>query len=157
MADVEKQITKFIVVDQASKLSDLAIGHQQIIFIEDKKKIALDFDGKRTFYNHVEVLKTENERKELTAPESGFFYFVVGTATIWFYNEKWIRATAPPEEIVFIGTSLPELGSENTLYVNKKIGEEGISVWDVETQSYKIIAEKVKAISLSKIGKLFNH
>ena len=156
MADVEKQITKFIVVDQASKLSDLAIGHQQIIFIEDKKKIALDFDGKRTFYNHVEVLKTENERNK---PKTDDFrvYFVVGTATIWFYNEKWIRATAPPEEIVFIGTSLPELGSENTLYVNKKIGEEGISVWDVETQSYKIIAEKVKAISLSKIGKLFNH
>ena len=157
MADVEKQITKLIVADQASKLSDLAIGHQQIIFIEDKRKIALDFDGKRTFYNHVEVLQTEVERKELTAPEGGLFYFVVGTATIWFYDEKWIRVTAPPEEIVFIGTSLPELGSENTLYVNKKIGEEGISVWDVETQSYIFIAGKAKAISLSKIGGLFNH
>ena len=157
MADVEKLITKLIVTDQASKLSDLAIGHQQIIFIEDKRKIALDFDGKRTFYNHVEVLKTENERKELTAPESGLFYFVVGTATIWFYDEKWIRVTAPPEEIVFIGTSLPELGSENTLYINKKSGEEGISVWDVETQSYIFIAGKAKAISLSKIGGLFNH
>lgn len=156
MADVEKQITKLIVADQASKLSDLAIGHQQIIFIEDKRKFALDFDGKRTFYNHVEVLQTENERKELTAPESGLFYFVVGTATIWFYDEKWIRVTAPPEEIVFIGTSLPELGSENTLYINKKSGEEGISVWDVETQSYIFIAGKAKAISLSKIGGLFN-
>ena len=157
MADVEKQITKLIVVDQASKLSDLAIGHQQIIFIEDKRKIALDFDGKRIFYNHVEVLQTENERKELTTPESGLFYFVVSTATIWFYDKKWIRVTAPPEEIVFIGTSLPELGSENTLYVNKKTGEEGIFVWDGETQSYKIITEKVKAISSSKIGALFNH
>ena len=155
MANVEKQITKFIVVDQASKLSDLAIGHQQIIFIEDKRKIALDFDGKRTFYNHVEVLQTEDERKELTTPESGLFYFVVGTATIWFYNKKWIRVTAPPEEIVFIGTSLPELGSENTLYVNKKSGEEGISVWDAETQSYIFIAGRVKAISSSKIDELF--
>lgn len=157
MENVEKQITKLIVADHASKLSDLAIGHQQIIFIEDKRKIALDFDGKRTFYNHVEVLQTEVERKELTTPESGLFYFVIGTATIWFYDKKWICVTAPPKEIVFIGTSLPELGSENKLYVNKKSGEEGISVWDAETQSYKIIAEKVKAISLSKIGKLFNH
>lgn len=155
MADVEKQITKLIVADQASKLSDLAIGHQQIIFIEDKRKIALDFDGKRTFYNHVEVLKTENERKELTTPESGLFYFVIGTATIWFYDGKWIRVTAPPEEIVFIGTSLPELGLENTLYVNKKNGEEGVFVWDVETQSYIFIAGKAKAISPSKIDGLF--
>ena len=155
MENVEKQITKLIVADHASKLSDLAIGHQQIIFIEDKRKIALDFEGKRTFYNHVEVLKTENERKELTAPESGLFYFVIGTATIWFYDEKWIRVTAPPEEIVFIDTSLPELGSENTLYVNKKNGEEGIFVWDVETQSYKFIAGKAKAISPSKIDGLF--
>lgn len=157
MIDVEKQITKLIVTDQASKLSDLAIGHQQIIFIEDKRKIALDFEGKRTFYNHIEVLQTENERKELTTPKSGLFYFVVDTATIWFYDEKWISVTTPPEEIVFIGTSLPELGSKNTLYINKKNGEEGISVWDVETQSYKFIAGKVKAISLSKIGELFNH
>ena len=155
MIDVEKQITKLIVADQASKLSDLAIGHQQIIFIEDKRKIALDFEGKRTFYNHVEVLKTETERKELTTPESGLFYFVIGTATIWFYDEKWIRVTAPPEEIVFIGTTLPELGSENTLYVNKKNGEEGIFVWDVETQSYIFIAGKAKAISPSKIDGLF--
>ena len=155
MADVEKQITKLIVADQASKLSDLAIGHQQIIFIQDKRKIALDFEGKRTFYNHVEVLKTENDLKELTTPESGLFYFVIGTATIWFYDEKWIRVTAPPEEIVFIGTSLPELGSENTLYVNKKNGEEGIFVWDVETQSYIFIAGKAKAISPSKIDGLF--
>lgn len=155
MENVEKQITKLIVADHASKLSDLAIGHQQIIFIEDKRKIALDFEGKRTFYNHVEVLKTENERKELTTPESGLFYFVIGTATIWFYDEKWIRITAPPEEIVFINTSLPELGSENTLYVNKKNGEEGIFVWNVETQSYIFIAGKAKAISPSKIDGLF--
>ena len=38
MDNVEKQITKFIVTDQASKLSDLAIGHRQIIFIKDKRK-----------------------------------------------------------------------------------------------------------------------
>lgn len=155
MADVEKQITKFIVTDQASKLSDLAIGHQQLIFIKDKRKIALDFNGKRNFYNHIEVLQTENERKELTTPEDGLFYFVVGTASLWFYNTKWIRVTAPPQEIIFIGTSLPELGSENTLYVNKKSGSESISVWDTETQSYKYIAGKAKAISPSRIDELF--
>ena len=151
----EKQITKFIVTDQISKLSDLAIGHKQIIFIKDKQKIALDYNGERIFYNHIEILQTENERKELTTQKNGIFYFVVGTASLWFYEEKWIRVTAPPEEIVFINTSFPKLGSENTLYVNKKIGSESISVWDVETQSYIFIAGKAKAISPSQIDGLF--
>ena len=151
----EKQITKFIVADQVSKLSDLAIGHQQIIFIKDKQKIALDYNGERIFYNHIEILQTENERKELTTQKNGIFYFVIGTASLWFYEEKWIRVTAPPEEIVFIDTLLPELGSENTLYVNKKTGSESISVWDTETQSYIFIAGKAKAISSSQIDGLF--
>lgn len=151
----EKQITKFIVADQVSKLSDLAIGHQQIIFIKDKQKIALDYNGERIFYNHIEILQTENERKELTTQKNGLFYFVIGTASLWFYEEKWIRVTAPPEEIVFIDTLLPELGSENTLYVNKKTGSESISVWDTETQSYIFIAGKAKAISSSQIDGLF--
>ena len=86
----EKQITKFIVADQVSKLSDLAIGHQQIIFIKDKQKIALDYNGERIFYNHIEILQTENERKELTTQKNGIFYFVIGTASLWFYEEKWI-------------------------------------------------------------------
>lgn len=157
MDNVEKQITKFIVTDHARKLSDLAIGHRQIIFIKDKKKIALDYNGERTFYNHIELLQTENERKEMTSPVDGLFYFVIGTASLWFYEKKWICVTAPPQEIVFIGTSFPELGSENTLYVKKKNGEEGISVWDAETKSYILIANKSKAISLSKIGELFNN
>ena len=91
----------------------------------------------------------------MTNPKDGLFYFVIGTCALWFYSEKWIRITTPPEEIVFIGTSIPELGSENTLYVNKKNGEESILVWDVETQSYIFIAGKAKAISLSQIDGLF--
>lgn len=155
MADTEKQITKFIVADQSSKLSDFAIGHKQIIFLQDKQKIALDYNGKRTFYNHIEILQTENYRKEMTTQKNGLFYFVIGTASLWFYEEKWIRVTSPPQEIVFIGTELPELGSENTLYVNKKKGNESISVWDTETQSYILIAKKNAVISSSRIDELF--
>ena len=150
-----KSILNLVVADQSSKLSDFAIGHQQIIFLQDKRKIALDYNGKRTFYNQIEILQTEAERKELTDTTQGLFYFCIGTATLWFYDTTWIPITTPPREIVFIGTELPELGSENTLYVNKKNGEESISVWDSQTQSYKFIAGKAKAISSSKIDELF--
>ena len=154
MADV-KSILNLVVADQSSKLSDFAIGHQQIIFLQDKRKIALDYNGKRTFYNQVEILQTEAERKELTDPLQGLFYFVIGTATLWFYDTTWISVTTPPQEIVCIGVEFPELGSENTLYVNKKIGNESISVWNNETQSYQFIAGKAKAISPSQIYGLF--
>ena len=77
MADV-KSILNLVVADQSSKLSDFAIGHQQIIFLQDKRKIALDYNGKRTFYNQIEILQTEAERKELTDPSQGLFYFVIG-------------------------------------------------------------------------------
>ena len=74
---------------------------------------------------------------------------------LWFYDSSWIPITTPPQEIVCIGVEFPELGSENTLYVNKKSGSESISVWDTETQSYKYIAGKARAISSSRIDELF--
>lgn len=154
MADT-KTILNLVVADKSSKLSDFAIGHQQIIFLQDKRKIALDYNGKRTFYNQVEILATDTEREELETPENGVFYFVIGKAMLWFYDSSWIPITTPPQEIVCIGVEFPELGSENTLYVNKKSGSESISVWDTETQSYKYIAGKARAISSSRIDELF--
>lgn len=154
MADT-KTILNLVVADKSSKLSDFAIGHQQIIFLQDKRKIALDYNGKRTFYNQVEILATDTEREELETPENGVFYFVIGKAMLWFYDSSWIPITTPPQEIVCIGVEFPELGSENTLYVNKKSGSESISVWDTETQSYKYIAGKARVISSSRIDELF--
>lgn len=154
MADT-KSILNLVVADQSSKLSDFAIGHQQIIFLEDRRVLALDYNGKRTFYNQIEILKTDDERKELASPTQGQFYFIIGTAMLWFYDSEWIRITTPPKEIVCIGTEFPLIGSENTIYVNKLSGSESISVWDIETQSYKFIAGKVKAISSSQIDGLF--
>ena len=150
-----KSILNLVVADQSSKLADFAIGHQQIIFLQDKRKIALDYNGKRTFYNQIEILQTDSERQELSDPIHGHFYFIIGTAMLWFYDSKWIRITTPPKEVVFIGTVLPELGSENTLYVNKEIGKESISVWNEETQSYILIAKKNAVISSSRIDELF--
>lgn len=141
MADMNTILT-VVVADVESKLSDFAIKDKQLIFLKEKRKIALDFNGKRTFYNQIEILQTDNERQTLKDPEVGLFYFVIGTATLWFYNSEWICITSPPQEIVFMGETLPELGSENTLYVNTE--EKTISVWDVEKQSYDIVANKTE-------------
>ena len=150
-----KSILNLVVADQSSKLSDFAIGHQQIIFLQDKRKIALDYNGKRTFYNQIEILETDAERKELADPIQGIFYFVIGTATLWFYDATWISVTTPPQEIVFIGDVLPEIGIENTLYINKEENNEYVAIWDNENKRYRTIAKNHDVISEEDIASLF--
>ena len=122
--------------------------------MKDKCKIALDLNGKRTFYNEIITFETEQERVELLAPISGCFYFVINTAVLWFYKDAWVQITTPPEEILFIGTELPELGSDNKLYINKE--KRNISVWDENGNGYITVGEVTGRISNAEIDKLFN-
>ena len=153
MADT-KTILNLVVADKKSKLSDFAIGHQQINFLQDKRVLALDYNGKRTFYNQIEILTTDVERQALESPLQDIFYFVIGTASLWFYDSDWVRITEPPKEILFIGDTLPEFGSENILYVDKDDKE--ISVWDEQLNQYIPIANYTQEASNEDIENLFN-
>ena len=134
-----------------SRLSDLTIKDAQLIFVKDKHKIALDLNGKRTFYNDITVLDTEPQRQDMLAPVNGCFYFVVGTAVLWFYQDEWIQVTSTPEQILFIGTELPGLGSDNKLYVNTN--ERNISVWD--GKSYIKVGEAISTVQTEDIDAFF--
>lgn len=140
-----------IIATNSNRLSDLAISDGQLIFIQDKSKIALDFNEKRKFYNDIEVVNTDQDRLDLT-PENGRFYFVIGTAVLWFYQDKWTQLTSVPESVLFIGTELPELGSENKLYINKN--NRNISIWDNGT--YITVGEVTSSISNEDIDALFD-
>lgn len=142
-----------IVSTEAKRLVDLPIVDAQLIFIKDRQKIAMDLDSKRTFYNDIEILDTESERQSIT-PVNGRFYFVIGTAVLWFYQDKWIQLTTPPQEFLFIGTELPTLGSENTLYVNKE--KQNISVWDDDLKSFIHVGEVTGSVTESEIDALFD-
>lgn len=99
MADTEKVILS-VVETTASRLPDLSIKNGRLIFVKDSQKIALDIDGKRTFYNQTVVLQTETERTSLLAPITGLFYFVIETAILWTYQaEGWIQITTPPASV----------------------------------------------------------
>lgn len=136
-----------------SRLPDLSIKNGQLIFIQDSQTIALDLNGKRTFYNEIITMDTEEQRQSILAPISGSYYFVIETAVLWTYHTTWIQITTPPEDIVFIGLTLPRLGQSKTLYVNKE--NCSISVWDDNSQSYQIIADKTQSISEDEISSLF--
>lgn len=145
-----------IVATTSDRVKDLVIKNGQLIFIRDKGRIAFDFKDKRVFYNQITELATEYDRTSLSTPTNGY-YFVIETAVLWFYQEEWIQITTKPEDVVFIGVELPELGQSKTLYVDKTNKE--ISVWDNESNEYVVVADKsdaVNSITNEDIDALFN-
>lgn len=151
MADTTVKKVLSVCATTGSRLSDLVIKDGQLIFVQDKHRIAFDFKGKRVFYNQIEEIATEEEREGID-PEEGIFYFVISTAVLWTYRGKWIQLTTPPQDVIFIGVELPELGSANILYVNKS---GYISVWDEDSKDYITVANKSDSISESDIIALF--
>lgn len=143
MAETANKASMSIVVTTSEKLSSLLIKNGQLVFIKDKGRIAFDFNDKRTFYNQITELETDYERASLSSPSDGY-YFVIDTAVLWHYQNGWIQITSQPEDIVFIGTELPELGlgkaNEKTLYVDKTKKE--ILVYDSAVNKYVVVADK---------------
>lgn len=153
MADLSTKKILSVCATVGSKLPDLVIKDGQLIFVQDKHKIALDFGGKRTFYNQIEELATEEIRASMLAPVTGLYYFVIDTAVLWTYRNGWVQITTPPKEVVFIGAELPELGSNKTLYVDTT--NKHIAIWDSETSAYVIVADKTQELTAEDIDALF--
>lgn len=153
MADQTIKSILSVCATTANRLPDLTIKNGQLIFVQDKHRIAFDFGGKRKFYNQIEELSTDDERTKIESPVNGSYYFVIDTAVLWTYQNKWIQLTTSPEEIVFIGTTMPELGSAKTLYVNKTNKE--ISIWDDEANGYITVASHRGNVPTEDIDKLF--
>lgn len=136
-----------VIATTSSRVKELPIANGQLIFCQDKGRIAFDFNDKRKFYNQITEIDTEYERLALSEPDFGY-YFVIETAVLWYYGEEWVQITdAPePENVMFIGVELPELGQAKTgvLYVNK--AEKEISVWDEDTQMYITVADATESV-----------
>ena len=148
-----KQILS-ICATTSDRVSDLVIKDGQLIFVHDLGRLALDYKGKRTFYNQVIELDTDIERTNLENPVNGKYYFVINTAVFWRYFNGWQQLTSSPEEVLFIGTELPELGQANKIYVDKDDKE--ISVWDEDAEVYVPVANYTESISEETIKTLFN-
>lgn len=99
MADLTTKPVLSVCATVGSKLSDLVIKDGQLIFVKDKHKIALDLNGKRTFYNQIEELATEDVRIAMLAPVKGAFYFVLDTGILWTYQTDWVQITTPPKDV----------------------------------------------------------
>ena len=142
-----------VIATSSSRIRDLIIRDNQLIFIRDLGRIAFDFKGKRVFYNQIVELETEAERLALVNPISGY-YFVIGSACLWFYKNGWTQITKKPDEILFVGVELPELGQEGKIYIDTDDKE--ISVWDEETDTYITVSNYTAEVSDADIEALFD-
>lgn len=147
-----------VVATTSDRVKDLVIKDGQIIFIAgDYPRIAFDFKGKRTFYNQIVELETEQERLNLSNPVNGKYYFVIEKAVLWRYFNGWTQITNEPNEILFIGDgNFPELGQAKQLYINKSEGNESISIWNEDKNEYHVVADKTQSISAEEISAFFN-
>lgn len=154
MTDTTIKSVLKLIATTSSKIRNLTIEDGQLIFLQDIGRIAFDFKGKRVFYNQIVELDTETERLALASPLSGY-YFVIDSACLWFYQNEWIQITEKPQQVVFIGVELPELGSakEGTLYVNKV--EREIAVFDSTSNEYIIVSDYTHEVTDSDIENLF--
>lgn len=142
-----------VIATSSSRIRDLIIRDNQLIFIRDLGRIAFDSKGKRVFYNQIVELETEADRLALVNPIQGY-YFVIGSACLYFYKDGWTQITEKPEEVLFVGVELPELGQEGKLYIDTDDRE--ISVWDEETDTYITVSNYTAEASDVDIESLFD-
>lgn len=144
-----------LVATNSSKVRMLPIKNGQLVFVQDSGRIALDFNGKRKFYNQIMELETEAERIMLEDPLEGY-YFIVSSACLWFYKDEWIQITEKPEDVLFIDVELPQLGQakEGVLYVNKTDKE--IAVFDGVENDYVVVSNKTNECTAEDIENMFN-
>lgn len=142
-----------VIATSSSRIRDLVIRDNQLIFIRDLGRIAFDSQGKRVFYNQIVELETEADRLALVNPASGY-YFVIGSACLYFYKDGWTQITERPKEVLFVGVELPDLGQEGKLYVDTDDRE--ISVWDEETDTYITVSNYTEEVTSADIEDLFD-
>lgn len=150
------QVTMAVIATTSGKLKDLTIKDGQLIFVHDVGRVALDFKGKRTFYNQIVELESELERLSLESPVNGQYYFVIETAVLWRYQDGWTQISGSvSDSTVWIGDALPELGKPKMLYVDKTKKE--LSVWNDDRSDYTVVADKTDIIGITDddINKLF--
>lgn len=106
MADSTTTAVMSVIATVNSKLSNLPVEDGQLIFVQDKQTIALDFGGKRKLYTQIEELATEESRTSLLAPVTGRYYYVMDPPVLWRYQENgWVQITTPPEDVSAIEQS----------------------------------------------------
>ncbi len=151
MAEENKQYLLSMIVTTSEKVKDIIIKDGQLIFVKDKRRIALDLHGNRKFYNDIGNLETEQERINLTDIEEGFYY-VEESNVLYHYKGGWNQVGGGSNAIIF-SKNLPATGVENQLYID--LVQKTISIWDDTLKEYVKLGGDFNTANVEDIEKLF--
>lgn len=143
-----------VIATSSSRIKDLTIKNGQLIFCQDKGRIAFDYKDKRVFYNQITIIDMEQERATLSNPMDGY-YFVIDTAVLWQYQSGWRQLTSRPDEVVRIGVTLPELGQAKSGVLYVSTGDKEISVYDENSNMYTPVSNYTEDVTDEDIEALF--
>lgn len=158
MADFVQTNTPISVVATTfEKIGTIAPVAGQFTIATDRGLVCFDdLGGKRSFMHGIETIDWDPERKNMESPVENKIYFVLDTAIFWSYqNGAWTQLTHKPEEVVYIGVGLPDVGKEGVLYTNKEA--KSIAVWDEEEKHYEPVANYCELASESDVLKMFDN
>lgn len=126
MADSTTTAVLSVTATVNSKLANLPVEDGQLIFVQDKQTIALDFGGKRKFYTQVEELATEENRTSLLAPVTGRYYYVMDPPVLWCYQENgWVQITTPPEDLTAVEKAAKDYADTLSKRVTGSVDDDG--------------------------------
>lgn len=125
---------KYIVTTSA-KLNEVPEEVGNLIFCEDTRRIALDGENGRVFYDQIMCLANDSMRTSMIRNLVDGFYFVMETDVLWrLENLSWHQITEKPSSQIVYGTlnSFPRPGIESCLYMTAT----NLYHWNPDTYSY---------------------
>lgn len=126
MADSTTTAVMSVIATVNSKLANLPVEDGQLIFVQDKQTIALDFGGKRKLYTQIEELATEESRTSLLAPVTGRYYYVMDPPVLWRYQENgWVQITTPPENLAAVEQAAKDYADTLSKRVTGSVDDDG--------------------------------
>lgn len=102
----------------------------QVIYVKDTHELYFDVGNTRTKATDIIFLATKQEREGLQNPLQNKLYFVLGEATLYFYDgSKWVSITATSADKVSFdntGTLLDATNVQTAIAeLDSKIGDIG--------------------------------
>lgn len=139
----------FLTVD-SNDLEDTQIKNNQLIFLQDKNRIAYDLNDERHFYDAILLIENESNRQLEENLKTGFYY-VLDTSCLWYYDGDWkqiTNGTVDPVEL-----EKPVTGKEKTVYIDTE--NKNISVWDSSSSEYICVGNYTESLSNTDIDGIF--
>lgn len=128
-----------VIATTFDKIGTIPPANGQITIATDRGLVAFDLGGSRSFIHGIKTIDWDAERRNMEDPVENQIYFVLDTAIFWRYlSGEWEQLTHKPEEVVYIGVTLPEVGKEGVLYADR--GTKSIAVWDDSEKIYDHVA-----------------